>query len=107
MAGGSRRGFLKTASATAAALAVSGRIPAWAGAQGPSGMVRVWATFRDRRYAQAEPLSWKPLTAVAADAIPLDPDTTKQEILGFGGALTDATCYVLSQLTENERQAVM
>ncbi|HEY1159739.1 MAG TPA: glycoside hydrolase family 30 beta sandwich domain-containing protein [Terracidiphilus sp.] len=98
---------MKAASATAAALAVSRGIPAWAGAAGASGPVRVWATFRDRRYAQAEPLAWKPVTEVAADAIALDPGATKQEILGFGGALTDATCYVLSQLSESERKAVM
>jgi glucosylceramidase len=69
--------------------------------------VRVWSTFRDRRYAAAEPLSWKPVKAVEADAIVIDPSTTKQEILGFGGALTDATCYVISQLKEDERKAIM
>lgn len=107
MAQGSRRGFLKAASATAAALAVSRRIPAWAGEVGAPGPVRVWATFRDRRYAQADPLAWKPATEVAADAIALDPGATRQEILGFGGALTDAACFVLSQLPQSERQAVM
>jgi len=107
MAQGSRRGFLKAASATAAALAVSRRIPAWAGEAGASGPVRVWATFRDRRYAQAEPLAWKPATAVAADAIALDPGATKQEVLGFGGALTDATCYVLSQIPQSKQEEVM
>jgi glucosylceramidase len=55
----------------------------------------------------AEPLAWTPVAKVAADAIALDPSATRQEILGFGGALTDATCYVLSQLSDAERQAVM
>ncbi len=103
----SRRVFLKAASATAASLAVSSRIPAWAGAAHASGPVRVWATFRDRRYVQGTPLAWKPVNEVAANAIVLDPTATKQEILGFGGALTDATCYVLSQLTESERQPIL
>jgi glucosylceramidase len=44
---------------------------------------------------------------VLADAIVLDPGTTKQEVLGFGGALTDATCFVLSQMKAGEREAVM
>lgn len=104
---GSRRGFLKAASVAAAALAVSRRIPAWASEAATRGPVRVWATFRDRRYAQAEPLAWKPATEVAADAIVVDPGTAKQQVLGFGGAMTDATCYVLSQLTETERHSVM
>ncbi len=107
MAQGSRRGFLKAASATAAAMAVSSRVPAWAGAAAATSPVRVWTTFRERRHAQAEPLEWKPATAVAAEAIALDPSTTRQEILGFGGALTDATCYVLSQMKVDERRAVM
>jgi glucosylceramidase len=107
MAQGSRRGFLKAASATAAALAVSHRVPAWAGEAATSGPVKVWSTFRDKRHVSSEPLAWKATVEVAADAIALDPGATRQQILGFGGALTDAACYVLSQLSEPERQAVM
>ena len=106
MAQSSRRKFLKAASATAAALAVSHRIPSWAAA-GSGAPVRVWGTFRDRRYAQGEPLAWKPATPVAADAIALDPAATRQEILGFGAALTDAACYVLGQMPEAPRQEIM
>jgi glucosylceramidase len=103
----SRRRFLKATSVTAAALAVSRRITAWASEAATQGPVRVWATFRDRRHALAEPPAWKPATEVAADAIVLDPGTAKQLVLGFGGAMTDATCYVLSQLTETERHSAM
>ncbi|MDE3150520.1 MAG: twin-arginine translocation signal domain-containing protein, partial [Acidobacteriota bacterium] len=99
----SRRGFLKAASATAAALAVSGRVPAWAAA----GPVQVWSTFRERRHAAGEPLQWKPAIEVAADAIMLDPGAERQQMLGFGAALTDASCYVLNQMPEAERQALM
>jgi glucosylceramidase len=67
----------------------------------------VWSTYRDKRHAVGEPLQWKPASQIAADAIALDPAATKQEILGFGGALTDATCYMISQLKESEREAVM
>ncbi|MGB6688676.1 MAG: glycoside hydrolase family 30 beta sandwich domain-containing protein [Terracidiphilus sp.] len=106
MSRSSRRSFLKTASTTAAAIAASARVSAWA-QQGSPGPVRVWSTFRDRRHAAQEPLAFKPASAVAADAILLDPAATKQEILGFGGAFTDATCYVISQLNDSEREAVM
>jgi glucosylceramidase len=107
MAQSSRRKFLQAASATAAVLAVSKSIPAWAGAAGSTALVRVWSTFRDRRYAQAEPIAWKPATEIAADAISLDPGATKQEILGFGAALTDAACYVLSQMPDVPREEIM
>jgi glucosylceramidase len=107
MSRSSRRAFLKTASSTAAAISITSRVPSWAGQAGSTGTVRVWSTFRDRHHAAGEPLAWKPASEVAPDAIVLDPASTKQEILGFGGALTDATCYVLSQLSESEREAVM
>ena len=103
----SRRKFLKTASATVAALAVSSGIPAWAGVAGSAAPVQVWATYRDRRHAQAAPLAWKPATETAPDAIVLDPGATRQEILGFGAALTDAACYVLSQIPQAQRDELM
>jgi glucosylceramidase len=107
MAGSSRRGFLQIASATAAASAVLKRIPAWAEATKASGPVQVWSTFRDRRHASGDPLAWKPVVQVAPDAIALDPTATRQEILGFGAALTDASCYLLSQLRDDNRAALM
>ncbi len=106
MAQNSRRRFLQAASATAAAWAVSHRIPALA-ATGSSASVSVWTTYRDRRHAQGEPLAWKPATEIAADAIALDPTVTRQQILGFGAALTDAACYVLSQMSDAPREEIM
>lgn len=106
MSKSSRRMFLKSASATAAAVAVSSRIPVL-GAQTPSGTVKIWSSAGERRHAAGDSLTWKPAGEAAADAIKLDPAATKQDVLGFGGAMTDATCYVLSQLTESEREAVM
>ena len=102
----SRRGFLRAAAGAAAAASMSKALPAWAVA-GSSRPVRVWQTAADKRYAPAEPLIWTPVTGVSAEAIVLDPATAKQEVLGFGGALTDATCYVLSQMPAEERAATM
>jgi len=100
-----RRGFLKAASATAAALAISNRMPVWAAET--AGPVKVWATFRDRRHAALEPLAWKPATQVAADAISLETGTPRQEMLGFGAAITEASAYVLSRMSDADRQVVM
>ncbi len=47
------------------------------------GPVEVWATFRDRRHQKGAPLAWKPVSAVAADAIVLNPAEARQEMLGF------------------------
>jgi glucosylceramidase len=98
---------LQAASTTAAALAISSRVQAGADTARASGPVRIWGTFRDRRHVPGDPLAWKPVTEVASDAITLDPGTTRQEMLGFGAALTHASCYVLNQLRPDERAALM
>jgi glucosylceramidase len=55
----------------------------------------------------ANELWWEPVNQVAADAIVLDFSATRQEILGFGAALTDASCYLLSQVPDADRAALM
>jgi len=100
----SRRSFLKASSAAAAALAIGGSVASGAEAGGP---VEVWATFRERRHVKGEPLAWKPVSEVAADAMVLDAAETRQQMLGFGAALTDAACWVISRLSESERKALM
>jgi glucosylceramidase len=100
---GSRRSFLKTASASAAVFSLAG---ARVFAQ-PSSNIKVWSTFRDRRHAAADPLSWKPAGQIGAQAVILNPADTRQEILGFGTAMTDSSCYVLSQLSQADRDAIL
>jgi glucosylceramidase len=88
-------------------LAASYRLPAWAEGSVPTGPVHVWSTFRDKRHALAEPLTWRPTTTITLDAIVLDPATTQQEMLSFGAAFTDAACYMLNQLHSDARAALM
>lgn len=103
MSARSRRSFLKSATATAAALSLT-RHAAWAQSPSP---VRVWSTYRDKRHAAGAPLQWSAPKQIAAEAVMLDPTMKKQDILGFGAAMTDSTCYVLSQMPAADRDAVM
>src|SRR3954452_21529924 len=104
MARHSRRNFLMAASTAAAVFTLSGRPSAWA--QGmPS--VRMWSTFGNQRHAKAEAPGWKASAQPAADAIVVNASAAKQDVLGFGVAMTDSSCYVLSQLKDDERQALM
>ena len=103
MAMHSRRKFIKTASATAAIFTLPTR-PAWGDNTAP---VRVWSSFRDRRHATASPLVWKAAARIDAQAIVLDPAATRQDVLGFGAAMTDSSCYVISQLVAAERDAIL
>jgi glucosylceramidase len=52
-------------------------------------------------------LSWRPVSELAADAIVLNPGATRQEVLGFGAAFTDASCWMLSQLPDGQRAELM
>lgn len=106
MKDGSRRSFLRVASATAALFALERRLAAQSGSGAP-GSVKVWGTFRDQRHVAQAPLEWKRSNSAAADAIQLDTNAIKQEILGFGAAITEASAYVLSQLSEGERAPIM
>ncbi|MDQ2840463.1 MAG: twin-arginine translocation signal domain-containing protein [Acidobacteriota bacterium] len=110
MTSSSRRGFLKAASVTAAGVTILNRIPAWANITAATSPVQVWGTFRDRRHASSEPLAWKPIApgvSLASNAIVLDPTSTRQEMLGFGAAFTDAACYMLNQLSSDKRATLM
>lgn len=100
----SRRSFLKATSAAVAVWAASRPVSAWADASGP---VEVWETFRDRRHQRGDALQWKPVREVAADAVVIDPAEARQEMLGFGAALTDASCFVLNRLPAAEQKALM
>jgi glucosylceramidase len=103
----SRREFLRTASSATALVALQ-RTAAWAqSVRAPARSVQVWATHGLRRHEALDPLAWTPVRLQAADAIVIDPASVKQEILGFGGALTDAACYVISQMPEGSRAALL
>jgi len=98
-----RRKFLKAASVAAASVAVSSRIPGWAAVGSPA---KVWVSNGERRHQELAPLAWTE-SASSPETVTLHPDSTKQEILGFGAAMTDASCYLLGQQTESARQELL
>lgn len=71
--------------------------------------ISVWVTSGDDRFASAPKARWTPVSAAAsaassADYIQLNPGTNFQQILGFGGAFTDATCYTFNRLAPAARE---
>jgi glucosylceramidase len=76
--------------------------------QTPSGTVSMQVTAGNQRYAPADPLRWQSADqAPSKETIILGGTRSKQPILGFGAALTDAACYVLSQMPEAERERLL
>ena len=102
-----RRAFLKAALASVTLCSSAWRSRGWANTDHASTGVRMWSTFRDIRHREVKSPIWKPITQYAPDAIVLDPESTRQEILGFGAALTDSACYVLSRMSESQRRSLM
>ncbi len=107
MSSPSRRDFLKLSTAAVASAAVSSTLPALAGVAAPGGEVRAWSTYGARRFAPESALRWQPTSVSAADAITLDPTKHFQDILGFGGAFTDATCYMFNSMPANAREELL
>src|ERR1022692_4546197 len=70
----------------------------------PAGTISVRQTADTKRFAEEPALKWQPTEGSSANAIVLDPSRTYQEMLGFGGALTDASAYMINQLDAAARK---
>jgi glucosylceramidase len=101
MVDGTRRDFLRLALASLATC--SGSL-LWADSE--SG-VRAWVTSKSRRFEEIEAPRWRISNSNSLTGIHVDPGQHKQEILGFGAALTDASCYLLEKLNSQEREALL
>jgi len=73
----------------------------------PTGSILVRQTEGTARFAAAPSLSWRPVPAAPEGAIQLDASHTYQEILGFGAAFTDASCYLIHQLPPEAREKLL
>ncbi|MGP0020545.1 MAG: glycoside hydrolase family 30 protein [Candidatus Sulfotelmatobacter sp.] len=111
----SRRDFLRFSAAGFAASAASAAaeaLPAWGSSAASSprpanprtGEITVRVTDEKRRFESAPALAWRQSSrSPSAETIALNPEKKFQEILGFGAAFTDATCYMFSQLSAESR----
>lgn len=103
-----RREFLKLAASAGASATVAGAVPLHADSQKAPGGVRAWSTTRYRKFQAIEsPPQWENWTAASPISIVLDPATRCQEVLGFGGAFTDASCYLFHRMEPDARHALL
>ncbi len=98
----SRREFLKLA--TAASLAATNASFSW---PSPPARAGAWVTSQDRRMEEIKLPVWRTVSAKSSAGIHIDTTKHYQEILGFGAAFTDASCYLLSVLDEQKRGALL
>lgn len=103
-----RRDFLKIAASASAAVAAGDAKSLYAESEAMPGTVRAWRTSPMEKFQPVQPPpQWETGDEVSALAIYLNPGTVQQEILGFGGAFTDASCYLLSQMAPDARHAFL
>jgi glucosylceramidase len=70
-----------------------------------AGEIAVRVTDEKRRFESVPALAWREGSGKSgAGTITLNPETRFQEILGFGAAFTDASCYVFSQMSGDTRE---
>src|SRR5271170_1144665 len=102
-----RREFLKL---SALGLAATTAAPASVFASQPSpavptGEIEVWVTAGSMRCARSKAISWRPASEASyPQTIRLNPAKQFQDILGFGAAFTDASCYTFNQLAPEVRE---
>lgn len=109
----SRREFLELSALGLAAVAAPGELvrPSAAASLAESensnisSEIQVWVTSGNERFASAPKATWSQAQQPpAVVGLRLNPQTKFQQILGFGGAFTDATCYTFNQLEPAVRE---
>src|SRR5262245_4232023 len=104
-----RRAFLKMSALAVAASQSTQNAEATSaiGKAAPTGEIAVWVTAGSQRFARAASLKWRQSAGADANAIVLEPEKKYQEILGFGAAFTDASCYMFNQLDPAAREKLI
>jgi glucosylceramidase len=105
----SRRTFLKLAAVAAPSATSFGSLAAWGMPPDPlsSRPVQAWRTSGKQRCERVEAPAWRSGSATGSSAIRLKPEERHQDVLGFGAALTDASCYLLAQMSGSSRAALL
>jgi len=70
--------------------------------------ISVWVTSDEERHQAGPEIQWNQPAQQRANAeeIRVNPDKRFQDILGFGGAFTDAACYTFNRLEPAAREAL-
>ncbi len=108
MPNASRRDFLKLAASVGGAVAAKEAKSLYAESQTAPGPVQAWRTSSQEKFTPVQSLPvWEMGEELSPLAIYLEPDSTCQEILGFGGAFTDASSYLMHQMDPDARHALL
>jgi glucosylceramidase len=102
-----RRDFLQFSVRAAATAALSRNTLLLSQPVEPQRTIRGWVTSGTERFASFKAPQWQKASAGASQDILVDPAKRYQAVLGFGAAFTDASCYLISQMPDDDRRALM
>jgi glucosylceramidase len=94
----SRRAFLEQATAIAATIACAKSFPAQGQIPTVPGRPRAWMTADGSRLKEIAIPDWQTSSIGTVATVEVHSTRSYQSILGFGGAFTDASCYLLSRM---------
>jgi glucosylceramidase len=106
----SRRAFLTQAGTVTAASLLSPKslFPknlSWSRTSGSNSGTRAWITAGEQHFEEMEVQPWQ--ASSSQPGVEIDPSQRFQSILGFGGAFTDASCYLFSRMDAEKRQKLL
>jgi glucosylceramidase len=102
-----RREFLRGAASVGAFAVVADAAQLHTGSEALPGRVRAWRTTKDQKFQPIDSPQWEPWSGTLPTGIHLDPGKRHQEMLGFGGAFTDASCYLFQQMSPDARHSLL
>lgn len=82
------------------------RTAAWAWAA-PGAAVRAWVTSDTQRLEEIAVGPWSSGAGPVAGSIQVDATTRFQSVLGFGGAFTDASCWLFGRMAAEPRRRLL
>ena len=106
MSPSTRRDFLRIAAA--GSLAVTNSSLLWG--KPAANKLLAWCTSKDRKFEEIKVPEWRAAptesSTAVQPAIQIDASRQFQDILGFGAAFTDSSCFLFSQMAAKLRQAL-
>jgi len=102
MSPSSRRDFLRVAAV--GSLAVTHSPLLWS--MPAANKLRAWCTSKDRKFEEIKMPEWRATPTDSLPAIQIDASKQYQDLLGFGAAFTDSSCFLFSQMAATARQAL-
>ena len=98
---------MRQAATLVGSLACTNGLSSWGSAIPASSQLRAWITTGEERFNELDVQPWQTASGASRPGVEIDATQRFQTILGFGGAFTDASCYLFSRMEPAQRRQLM